>query len=204
VSRSVDLFIRCEQTLAELAESVRRITGLPFEADLSEGTFVTRADNFEAVLHEHGYGEDGLLSRYRYVLSAAVGDGVRLQEAPATVMLRLVADQLQRQGGWSVLLVLDLQYRDRASAGGPLAGSVEAGGSSAAAPLAGSVEAGGSSGRASSGGDAGSRSAPGAGGGGSSPGASEVPCGSLPPSTGDGAPSGGDESAAPEPASLAV
>jgi hypothetical protein len=133
------LFIRCEQALAELADNVRTITGLAFEPDPGQGTFVTRDETFEAVLHEHGHGEDGLLSRYRYALSAVVGDGFRLQEAPATVMLRLVADQLQRQGGLAVLLVLDLQYRDRASAGGSSEAGVwlpagDAGGSSSSSP----------------------------------------------------------------------
>jgi hypothetical protein len=112
VSRSVDLFIRAEQSLAELASIVCTITGLPFTPGPRDGTFVTRDDHFEAVLRQHGDADDGLLSRYPYALSAAVDDGVRVQEAPATVMLRLVADQLQRQGGLAALLVLDLQYRE--------------------------------------------------------------------------------------------
>jgi hypothetical protein len=122
------LFIGAEQTLAELASLVGAITGLPFESGRRDGTFVTREDRFVAVLHEHGHGEDGLLSRYRYALSASMDDGVRVREAPATVMLRLVADQLQQHGGLTVLLVLDLQYRERA--GGP--GGSPAGGADAA------------------------------------------------------------------------
>lgn len=113
--RSVDLFIRAEKTLAELAQIVRTVTGLPVEAGPREATFVTRDDHFQAVLHEHSYREDAMLSRYPYVLSSVVGDGARLQEAPATVMLRLVADQLQRQDGLAVLLILDFQYRERAA-----------------------------------------------------------------------------------------
>jgi hypothetical protein len=146
------LFIGAEQTLAELASLVGAVTGLPFEPGRRDGTFVTREDRFVAVLQEHAYGEDGLLSHYRYALSASVDDGVRVREAPATVMLRLVADQLQQHGGLTVLLVLDLQYRE--PSGGP--GVSPTGGAEFAAdssPVVGSETLGASSVETSASGD---------------------------------------------------
>ena len=114
MSRSVDLFIDARMDLADLAAHIREITGLAFVAGEAAGRWVTSDDGFEATLGVHPYVDDGhlLFSTYRYALSSRVANSVRPQEAPETLMLRMVAEQLQRKAGMSVLLVIDLQYRD--------------------------------------------------------------------------------------------
>jgi hypothetical protein len=118
MSRSVDLFIRYDQSIQELATMVGRL----MERDLTPGpgvdTWVWQDGEVEVMLREHPYVDDGelLLSSYRFALSASVPNGVRLQDAKATEFLRRVADRLHRSGDIPVLLVLDLQYRDRTPA----------------------------------------------------------------------------------------
>jgi hypothetical protein len=112
MSRAVDLFIRSELEPADLAARIAEITG--FLAEQTESGWRLHDEGFEAVLSEHSFVDDYdlLLSRYRYVLGCRVSEGTRMKDAPATIMLRMVADQLQQKAGLSVLLVLDLQYRD--------------------------------------------------------------------------------------------
>jgi hypothetical protein len=120
MSRSVDLFIRHDQSIQELAEAIGRL----MERELTPGpgadTWVLREGEVEVMLREHPYVDDGelLLSNYRFALSGSVPNNVRLQDAKTTEFLRRVADRLHRGGGILVLLVLDLQYRDRAPTGG--------------------------------------------------------------------------------------
>jgi hypothetical protein len=59
--------------------------------------------------------DDLPLRTYAWALSCRVDDGRRLNDAPETVMLRLVADGLHGRG-ITTLLVHDLQYRDRPAA----------------------------------------------------------------------------------------
>ena len=73
----------------------------------------------EATLAEHPYCDDGDLpfSRYRFALSARVPNDVRPHDTAEAALLRRVAQQIQQGPAWPVLLVHDLQYRDRRSDG---------------------------------------------------------------------------------------
>jgi hypothetical protein len=121
VSRSVDLFICYDQSIQELATAIGRL----MEKELTPGpgvdTWVLQEGDVEVLLREHPYVDDGelLLSSYRFALSGSVPNDVRPQDAKTTEFLRRVADRLHRGDGVLVLLVLDLQYRDRAPTASP-------------------------------------------------------------------------------------
>ena len=119
MSRSVDLFIQCNHSTPDLVAALTDATGLSFELDpLVEG-WVTKEESFTAVLRERrtGRGSNLVLGGFQYSLSSEVEAEGRLRDAAETIMLRLVADQLQHTEGLSVLLVLDLQNRPQSSDG---------------------------------------------------------------------------------------
>ena len=115
MSRSVDLFIQYRDPIDELAALVGRVVDRPLVPGPAPESWVLRDGGAEALLRVHPYLDDADLpfSGYRYALSASVPNDVRVQDAPVTELLRRVADRLQRGEGLSVLLALDLQYRDR-------------------------------------------------------------------------------------------
>lgn len=117
MSRSVDLFIQSTLPIDELADTIGRHLEKTLAPGPAADSWVLSDSSVEAVLRAHPYVDDGelLLSHYPYALSASVPNDVRLHDAPATELLRRVADRLQRGEGIAVLLVLDLQYRDRTS-----------------------------------------------------------------------------------------
>lgn len=119
MSRSVDLFIDAQPPIAAVAAEIHRLAGLTLQPGEVPDTWSLEEGEVHAELHPHPYVDDGqlLLSRYRWALSCRVANGVRLTDAPETTLLRLVSEALQ-QGGVPVLLVHDLQYRDRVTAGG--------------------------------------------------------------------------------------
>ena len=118
MSRSVDLFIQSSLPIDELAPTIGGLIDRQLSPGPSTGSWVLSDGESEAVLRAHPYVDDGDLpfASYRYALSASVANGVRVQDAPVTDLLRRVADRLQRAGGMGVLMVLDLQYRDRPGA----------------------------------------------------------------------------------------
>jgi hypothetical protein len=115
MSRSIDLFIDADQPPDELAAALGRVLGSDLEKDSATGAWVLRQGDVHAGLTEHPFADDEDLpfTRFRYSLSARVANTVRPQDAPATVLLRRIADLTQRQLGLPVLLVMDLQYRDQ-------------------------------------------------------------------------------------------
>jgi hypothetical protein len=115
MSRTIDLFIDADQPPDELAAALGRALGSALEKDSATGAWLLRRGDVQVCLTEHPFADDeGLpFTRFRYSLSARVANTVRLQDAPATVLLRQVADLTQRQLGLPVLLVMDLQYRDQ-------------------------------------------------------------------------------------------
>src|SRR6516165_3727473 len=115
MSRSIDLFIDADQPPDELAAALGRVLGSDLEKDSATGAWVLRQGDVHAGLAEHPFADDEDLpfTRFRYSLSARVANTVRPQDAPATVLLRRIADLTQRQLGLPVLLVMDLQYRDQ-------------------------------------------------------------------------------------------
>jgi hypothetical protein len=115
MSRSIDLFIDADQPPDELAAALGRVFGSDLEKDSATGAWLLRRGDVQASLTEHPFADDEDLpfTRFRYALSARVANTVRLQDAPATVLLRRIADLAQRQLGLPVLLVMDLQYRDQ-------------------------------------------------------------------------------------------
>jgi hypothetical protein len=117
VSRSVDLFIDAGLSLDELAEALGSQIGSPLVAEGGNG-WVFAEGPVRAILGEHPYVDDGelLFSRYRFVLSARIANEGRPQDSPEAASLRRVAQKIQQGSGWPVLVVHDLQYRDRGSA----------------------------------------------------------------------------------------
>ena len=125
MARSVDLFIRYDQSIQELAEAIGHLMDRELAPGPRADTWILRDGEVEVMLREHPYVDDGelLLSSYRFALSGSVPNDVRLQDAKTTEFLRRVADRLHRGGGILVLLVLDLQYRDRPPSSGTSDGS---------------------------------------------------------------------------------
>jgi hypothetical protein len=125
MSRSVDLFIDADLSLDEVADGVGRQAGSPLSVEPDGRSWRLTNGEVQAVLSEHNYRDDaGLpLSRYRFALSARVPNDVRPHDTLEATVLRRVAQQIHRGPGWSVLLVHDLQYRDRSGAAVPGGGS---------------------------------------------------------------------------------
>lgn len=119
MSRSVDLFIASPEPLDAVAAKIADIAKVAVTAG-PEGRREIRDGTTAAVLYEHRYVDDGdlFLSRYQYVLSGRTAAESRPQDTPEASLLRRVGSALQQATSWSVLLVLDLQYREPVSAGG--------------------------------------------------------------------------------------
>jgi hypothetical protein len=115
MSRSVDLFIDADLPLDEVADGVGRQVGSPLLVEPDGRGWRLSAGEVHAVLSEHRYRDDGdlPLSRYRFALSARLPNDVRPHDTAEANLLRRVAQLIQRGPGWPVLLVHDLQYRDR-------------------------------------------------------------------------------------------
>jgi hypothetical protein len=111
--RSVDLFISSPDPLEAVSQAIAEATGFGVEP-ASDGSWVVRDREVDAVLSEHGRPDDGELplSRYPYVLSGTVEDAVRPQDSAPAALLRQVAQKLQEKSGLMMLMVLDLQYRE--------------------------------------------------------------------------------------------
>jgi hypothetical protein len=123
MSRSVDLFIDAALSLDEVADGVGRHVGSPLAAEPDGCSWRLTDGAVHAVLSEHHYHDDGDLpfSRYRFALSARLPNEVRPHDTAEATLLRRVAQQIQRGPGWPVLLVHDLQYRDRPASAEPMA-----------------------------------------------------------------------------------
>jgi hypothetical protein len=115
MSRSIDLFIDADQPPDEVAAALGRLVGSTLIEDPDTGAWLLSHADVQADLTEHRYADDGNLpfSHFRYSLSARVANTVRPQDAPATNLLRQIADLTHRRLGWPVLMVMDLQYRDQ-------------------------------------------------------------------------------------------
>ena len=114
--RSVDLFICSPDPLDAVAKTVADLAG--FEVTPGEsGSWIVRDGSVQAVLDEHRRSDAGELplSRYPYVMSAEVPDGVRPQDSAPAALLRQVVQKLQAKPGWMTLMVLDMQYRETPS-----------------------------------------------------------------------------------------
>lgn len=113
MSKTVDLFIRSDQPVEAVADLLARATGWTVEPADRPGTWSVAGDGQSALLHAHGYANDGPLrfGTYPYVLTATA-TGTRLTESPETVMMRMAADRL-REHRVATMLVHDLEYRDR-------------------------------------------------------------------------------------------
>jgi hypothetical protein len=115
MSRSVDLFIDADLPLDELAGALGRQTGSSLVPEADQARWVLEEGDTRATLAEHPYCDDGDLpfSRYRFALSARVSNDVRPHDTAEAALLRRVAHQIQQGLPWPVLLVHDLQYRER-------------------------------------------------------------------------------------------
>lgn len=113
MSKSVDLFIDCADTIDELAARIGRLVQVEFRPAPASGTWSLDQEGLHADLHPHPYVDDGDLAfeRYPYVLACRIAQSAHSLAAPETSFLRRVADALHREG-LGTLLVHDLQYRD--------------------------------------------------------------------------------------------
>jgi hypothetical protein len=114
MSRSVDLFIDTELSLEEVADALGRQAGSPLVSD-GQATWLLQDGAVRATLAEHPYGDDGelLFTRYRFALSARLTNQGRTQDSAEAALLRRIAQKVQQNLAWPVLVVHDLQYRDR-------------------------------------------------------------------------------------------
>jgi hypothetical protein len=113
MSRSVDLFIGTSLPIAELADLLGRRSGAQLVPTIDPDRWRYIEGSVTAELFEHPYVDDGelWLSRYRYVLSARMADGVGPIDSAEVLGLRHLAQLLHDPVELPVLLVLDLQYR---------------------------------------------------------------------------------------------
>jgi hypothetical protein len=121
MSRSVDLFIDVDASLDELADGLGRLVGTRLVAEADRPAWLLKDGEARAVLLEHPFRDDGdlLFTRYRFALSAQVSKEARPYDAAEAALLRRVAHTIQQGPAWPVLLVHDLQYRERLEAGSP-------------------------------------------------------------------------------------
>jgi hypothetical protein len=123
LTRSIDLFIQSDASLEAVAGDIRRVTGATLGESPDGDGWVLSEGGVEAHLGPHPYLDDGelLLRRYSYCLSTAVTGSQRPTDSPGAALLRMVGDLLQREGAYSCLLVVDLQYREQlaVTGGGP-------------------------------------------------------------------------------------
>lgn len=119
MSRSVDLFIAAPESLDAVAAKIGELANANVGVGPG-GRWVVRDGETSATLCDHQYVDDGelLLSRYQYVLSGRTDSTSRPQDTPVAELLRRIASVLQCGTSWGVLLVLDLQYREKLAAGG--------------------------------------------------------------------------------------
>jgi hypothetical protein len=115
VSRSVDLFIDTKLTIAEVAAKLGELLEHPLVANPDQTVFAYEHASVSLTLCAHEFIDDGdlLFSSYRYVLTGRVASTARVQDSAEAKLLRWVADKIQKEPRWPVLLVLDLQYRDK-------------------------------------------------------------------------------------------
>lgn len=116
MSRSVDLFIRSDRPIDDLAAEVTRLTGFPVTPGDPPGSWSLEADPVVADLRAHPYVDDGdlVFQRYPYVLSCRVGGDGRSSDSAEAHLLRAVGEAL-RGAGIPSMLVHDLQFRDSAT-----------------------------------------------------------------------------------------
>lgn len=112
MSRSVDLFIDADLTLAQLASRLNELAGVSLVPTDDAGSFVMAGSSMDARLSGHGYADDDelWLTRYRYVLSASVPGEANPRDSRQASILRAISEALR--GEMAVLVVIDLQYRD--------------------------------------------------------------------------------------------
>lgn len=112
MSRSVDLFIDTGLPMGELAALISTRSCLDLVA-CGDARMEASAPHLDVFLHRHAYldDEDLVVSRYPYALSARVQARGHLSDAPETRVLREIGAALR--GDAAVMLVLDMQYRDR-------------------------------------------------------------------------------------------
>ena len=131
MSRSVDLFIAAGAglTLDDVAGAIGSQCEIRLRAEPEESRWVLEEGDMRAHLSRHRYVDDGelLLSQYPYAVSSRLAAG-RPQDSAEAAWLRRIGHRLQETSGWSVLVVLDLQYRDGRGTNGSAANRSEAAG----------------------------------------------------------------------------
>jgi hypothetical protein len=114
MSRTVDLFLDSDQPLGQVADRLAELTGEPFVASPDRAHYVMVRDGVTAYLTEHDFCDDDdlPLSEFRYVLSATVRSPGGIEGSAEAACLRVVNRTLRLSGGFSSLLVLDLERPD--------------------------------------------------------------------------------------------
>jgi hypothetical protein len=112
MSRSIDLFIDAPLDPDQLADEITRLTGLTFAPVPGSQVRALQNGGVVAELAEHDFVDDRelLFSRYRYVVSAAVGSDRSVNDSPQAVLLRRMVAALKADHRFPSLLVFDLQH----------------------------------------------------------------------------------------------
>lgn len=115
MSRSVDLFIQSALPAPELAAEIGGLVEAALTPSAEGASWSLQAGEVAATLREHAFADDGELvfSNYKYALSAHVSNSARVLDSPEVAFLRRVSDLIHKGPGYQVLLVIDLQYRDK-------------------------------------------------------------------------------------------
>lgn len=112
MSRSIDLFIDAPLDLDQLAEEITRLTGFPFTQVPGTSLYALHNEDVVAELGVHNFVDDRelLFSRYRYVITAAVGSDRSVNDSAQAALLRRMFAALKADRRYPSLLVFDLQH----------------------------------------------------------------------------------------------
>jgi hypothetical protein len=112
MSRSIDLFIDAPLELDQLAEEITKLTGFTFAQVPGTSHLVLQNADVVAELGVHDFVDDRelLFTRYRYVVTAAVGSDRSVNDSPQAAVLRRIFATLKADHRFPSLLVFDLQH----------------------------------------------------------------------------------------------
>jgi hypothetical protein len=112
MSRSIDLFIDAPLDLDQVADEITKLTGFTFAQVPGTSHRALQNGDVVAELGVHDFVDDRelLFTRYRYVVTAAVGSDRSVNDSPQAALLRRIFAALKADHRFPSLLVFDLQH----------------------------------------------------------------------------------------------